>query len=56
MAKCCFPFHCHFKYSKRLDAELIRRGHDIRHKRYPIGYQGMYFIYTLNYVEEAPIH
>lgn len=27
---------CH---SKRLDAELIRRGHDIRHKRYPIGYQ-----------------
>lgn len=28
------------EYSKRLDAELIRRGHDIHHKRYPIGYQG----------------
>ena len=26
-------------HSKRLDAELIRRGHDIRHNRYPIGYQ-----------------
>lgn len=34
MDKCCFH-----SCSKRLDAELIRRGHDIRHKRYPIGYQ-----------------
>lgn len=32
MGKCCF-------HSKRLDAELIHRGHDIRHNRYPIGYQ-----------------
>ncbi|XP_055294979.1 gamma-aminobutyric acid type B receptor subunit 1 isoform X2 [Sitodiplosis mosellana] len=26
-------------FRKRLDTELIRRGHDIRHNRYPIGYQ-----------------
>lgn len=31
----CFCYH----HRKRLDAELIRRGHDIGHKRYPIGYQ-----------------
>lgn len=36
MGKCYFL--CTIS-SKRLDAELIRRGHDIRHKRYPIGYQ-----------------
>lgn len=50
MAKCCFhsqsqslspslPLCPFYSCSKRLDAELIRRGHDIRHNRYPIGYQ-----------------
>lgn len=35
-----FPVHSRSSHRQRLDDELIHRGyHDIRQKRYPIGYQ-----------------